>query len=222
MSQRRKSVESIEGEELEEEPKTIPVKQVDMPVMAVAPAAVPLSGEEKRAYAMMKIQSMIRSYIWRDFLVRTRGEMFLDDLVKTAMDNEAPPAEGAGMVVELEPVDVYLPADFQGVLDHGTVVNGPERIVGVDISTTKEDEWIVDEIEDVGEFEEYEKFAERAAITVQRFYRKRIARKKFRQMVEEAIQAAREGRPIAENLKPESTTTGQAENSSATSNCVLM
>jgi hypothetical protein len=124
-------------------------------------------------------------------------------------------------------VDVYLPADVKGVLDHGTVVKGPEQIIGVDITTTKEDEWIVDEIEDLGEFDEYEKSLERAAIRVQRFYRKRYARIRFRQMVEEAIQAARECRPISGIDPPNagevnSSETDQGAGSSVTSNCVLM
>jgi hypothetical protein len=220
---RRSSVGSVQGEELYEE-KTVEVKQVEVPVMA-APVAV--SGEDKRAYGMMKIQASIRSFIWRDFLVKMKGEFLLEDIVNTALDTDEPPPEGSGTIVELEPVDVYLPADVKGVLDHGTVLKGPEQIVGLDITATKEDEWIVDEIEDLGEFDEYEKSLERAAIRVQRFYRKRCARIRFRQMVEEAIQAAQEGRPIPGNDPPNAgegnpSETDRGAGSSVTSNCVLM
>jgi hypothetical protein len=225
--EKHKRVVLVDDNEPEEmQPKlVVPVTQVEVPVSATPVITPP---EDKRSLSIIKIQSAIRSFIWRDCLMKMKGEGFLDEIVKSSMiaDSEHP-VDATGTIVDLEPVDVYVPADLNGVLDHGTVVNGPETIVGVDINATKDEEWIVDEVEDVGEFDEYEKLLDQAAVIIQRFYRRRFARYKFRQMVEEAINAAKEGRPLntmtavdIEGSQPTETT--QADGASAASNCTVM
>ena len=223
----RRIVAVDESEPEEMQPKLIvPVRQVEAPVSGTPVISAP---EDKRAVvAIMRIQSTIRAFIWRDYLMKVKREGLLDEIVRSSMPADTDHSlDGTGTIVDLEPVDVYVPADLNGVLDGGTVVTGPGSIVGVDINATKDEEWIVDEIEDVGEFDEYEKSLNQAAITIQRFYRKRFARFRFRQMVEEAIIAVKEGRSLAientanidESLPTE---TNEAEATSVASNCTVM
>ena len=189
------------------------------------------SPEDKRAMALCKIQACARSYIWRDFLSKMKGEFILDDIVKATMDqaeSDPPDVTTRGNVVDLEPVDVYVPADVQGVLEHGTVVAGSEGIVGKDIGATKDEEWIVDEVEDLGEFDQYDASLNQAASIIQRFVRRRASRRRFHLMVEEAIKAAKDGKPflsteegIVDTTLPAGDSPTNAE-SSITSSCALM
>jgi hypothetical protein len=189
------------------------------------------SPEDKRAMALCKIQACARSYIWRDFLSKMKGEFILDDIVKATMDqaeSDPPDVTTRGNVVDLEPVDVYVPADVQGVLEHGTVVAGSEGIVGKDIGATKDEEWIVDEVEDLGEFDQYDASLNQAASIIQRFVRRRASRRRFHSMVEEAIKAAKDGKPflsteegIVDTTLPAGDSPTNAE-SSITSSCALM
>jgi hypothetical protein len=130
------------------------------------------------------------------FLERRKGELLVTEIAKltidTALNTEIPRLDDrSDNIVDLEPVDVLIPATVEGMLDHGTVIAGPRGIVGVNIGTTPGNEWIVDEVQDINEFEQFDQRLELAAIKIQRFYRQRLVRSRFVSIMDEAFKSLR-------------------------------
>ena len=86
---------------------------------------------------------------------------------------------GEQALIELEPVDVLLPKDVHGLLAQGVVVDSTSPIAGAKVDASDNGGWVVDELTDSEQYDLQYEMVKKAAIKIQRFYRRRLTHRKF-------------------------------------------
>ena len=81
-------------------------------------------------------------------------------------------------LIELEPVDILIPKDVQGLLSEGVVVDATSPIHGSKVEEVF-DSWVVDELTDTEQYDLQYEALKNSALKIQRVYRRHLVRRKF-------------------------------------------
>ena len=130
--------------------------------------------------AVNVIKSSAITYATQQCFIRLEAQTLVGEVAaatESALTHSVLPPVESGSLVELEPVDVYLPKDVKGVLSRGVVVEESSPLHGTDIG--KSTEWIVDEVTDLEVFELHSIRVIVAVRKIQKLFRRFLTRRKF-------------------------------------------
>ena len=140
-------------------------------------------GDRVERSAVMSIKSRIFSFLSQHSLRWLRVHALVLSVVGQTIEavkvKDDAVEDQDKTLVDLEPVDVLFPKDVQGLLARGVVVDSASPIRGSKLDAGARDGWIVDELTDAEQYDLQYEMIKKAAIRIQRFYRRHLSRRKF-------------------------------------------